>query len=110
MSDLIDRKAAIKALGKRPIVLMGSGYGLAQRNQYDIDKLAIETVPSSEPEQKTGTWILAKPYEEQRVWWECSVCGHVIYSESEADRREFHAYCGRCGAKMEGRANDERPD
>lgn len=32
--------------------------------------------------------------------WECSECGKVIYSESLSDRREFHAFCGRCGAYM----------
>jgi DNA-directed RNA polymerase subunit RPC12/RpoP len=33
-------------------------------------------------------------------WWKCSECGQVIYSETEKDRREYHAFCGRCGAKM----------
>jgi len=50
MSDLIDRRAAIDALGERPMVWMDSDYEIAQRNQYDMDKLAIETVPSAQPE------------------------------------------------------------
>lgn len=37
--------------------------------------------------------------------WECSECGNVIYSESLSDRREFHAFCGRCGAYMWKRYN-----
>ena len=47
MSDLIDRQAAIDALGERPMVWMDSDYEIAQRNQWDVDKLAIETVPSA---------------------------------------------------------------
>lgn len=52
--DLIDRKMAIDALGERPMVWTDSDYEIAQRNQYDMDKLAIETVPSAQPERDTG--------------------------------------------------------
>ena len=47
--DLIERQATIEALGERPMVLADSDYEIAQRNQYDMDKLAIETVPSAQP-------------------------------------------------------------
>ena len=50
MDDLISRQAAIDALGERPMVWMDSDYEIAQRNQYDMDKLAIEAVPSAQPE------------------------------------------------------------
>lgn len=33
--------------------------------------------------------------------WECSVCGHMIYSETVLDRKTFHKWCGKCGAKMD---------
>lgn len=53
--DLISRKAAIEALGERPMVWMDDDdYALGERSQYDMDKLAIETVPSAQPEQR---WI-----------------------------------------------------
>lgn len=49
MNDLISRKAAIDALGERPTVWIDDDeYSLGQRNQYDCDKLAIETVPSAQ--------------------------------------------------------------
>lgn len=54
MSDLIDRQAAINALGERPMVWTDSDYEIAQRNQYDMDKLAIETVPAAQTERQ---WI-----------------------------------------------------
>ena len=49
MSDLISRQEAIDALGERPMVWTDNDeYSLGQRNQYDCDRLAIETVPSAQ--------------------------------------------------------------
>ena len=55
MSNLIDRQAAIDALGERPMVWVESDYELGARNQYDADVLALETVPSAQPEKRTET-------------------------------------------------------
>lgn len=48
--DLNDRQEEIDALGERPMVWIGSDYALRERNQYDADVRAIETVPSAQPE------------------------------------------------------------
>ena len=49
--DLISRKAAIDALGERPMVWTDDDqYALGERNQYDMNRLAIETLPSAQPE------------------------------------------------------------
>ena len=70
--------------------------------QESID--TIEALPSGAPQPKIGHWIAQPSNKEQGerdfIWWKCSECGHVIFSESDRDRKEFHAYCGRCGAKM----------
>ena len=65
MIDLISRQAAIDALGERPMVWVGSDYELGARNQYDADVLALETVPSAQPEplsdaytKAVWTWLL----------------------------------------------------
>ena len=50
MSDLISRQVAVDALGERPMVWVDSDYELGARNQYDADVLALETVPSAQPE------------------------------------------------------------
>lgn len=51
MNDPIDRQAAIDALGERPVIWTDKiDYILGARNQYDMDRLAIETVPSAQPE------------------------------------------------------------
>lgn len=61
-------------------------------NDIDFEKEPLET-------QKTGEWI-TQPSNIPNVLWKCSECGTVIYSESEQDRKEFHKYCGKCGAVM----------
>ena len=49
MNDLISRRAALNALGERPTVWTDDDdYALGERNQYDMDRLAIETVPSAQ--------------------------------------------------------------
>ena len=49
--DLISRQDAIDALGERPLFWSDNDdYTLGTRNQYDMDRLAIETVPSAQPE------------------------------------------------------------
>lgn len=50
MSDLISRKAAIDALGEKPMVWSKyDDYALGERSQWQKDKLAIESVPSAQP-------------------------------------------------------------
>ena len=51
MTDTISRQQAIDALGERPMVWTDNdNYSLGQRNQYDFDRLALELVPSAEPQ------------------------------------------------------------
>ena len=51
MEDLISRKSAIEALGEEPIVWDDNAdYELGQRSQWEADKLAIESVPSAQPD------------------------------------------------------------
>ena len=65
----------------------------------------IEALQPITPQPKIGRWILQPSNKEQGerdfIWWKCSECGQVIYSETEQDRREYHSYCGRCGTKMQ---------
>lgn len=59
----------------------------------------VDTVPSAD--RPRGEWIhTPNGIDRDFVWWVCSECGHKIFSETEKDRIEFHAYCGRCGAEM----------
>lgn len=65
MDDLISRQAALDALGKRPTVWTDDNdYAHGMRNQYDMDRLAIETVP---PAQPTDEEIQRMQYIEQAM-------------------------------------------
>lgn len=49
LDDTISRQAALGALGERPVVWSDNDdYTLGARNQYDMDRLALETVPSAQ--------------------------------------------------------------
>ena len=92
MDDLISRQTAIDALGERPMVWTSDDdYALGERNQYDIDRLAIETVPSAD----------VQPVRHER-WNKIDVsglascgCGYIT------DRYSVFNYCPHCGARME---------
>lgn len=98
MDDLIKRQDAIDALGERPMVWMDNDdYALGERSQYDMDKLAIETVPSAHPERKQGKWIHKGAY-----CFACDQCGdlvsiNVYIVQHVYDRFKF---CPNCGADM----------
>ena len=97
MSDLISRQKALDGLKYE--MKYGAEIDICGLDTaYDI----IENIQSAEPERKKGTWEVQPSTGDDRpfIWWKCSVCGHVIFSETERDRREFHAFCGRCGAEM----------
>lgn len=48
MAEYIDRQTAIDALGERPVAWTDNGYNLGCVAQYDLNRLAIETVPSAD--------------------------------------------------------------
>lgn len=69
MSDLIDRQAAIDALGEKPFAGTGDEYDYEQglQNQWERDVVAIKILPSAQPETQ---WIPCSerlPKEKQSV-------------------------------------------
>ena len=107
MSDLIERQAAIDALGERPIVWTDDNqYALGERNQYDIDRLAIETLPSAQPERD----VPIKPNETTDKAWGipsrqavCPKCGyylgHIAFLDGYKGKRI--TYCETCGQAID---------
>ena len=98
-ADCISRQALIEEFAD-----MREGYPIMTDEQLTAEDVikTILSMPMVQP--KTGEWILQPSNKEQGerdfIWWKCSECGQVIFSETEKDRREFHAFCSRCGAKM----------
>lgn len=97
--DLISRAEAIDALGERPMVWAGSDYELGARNQYDADVLALETVPSAQPERKKGKWV--KEYWNGEHTRKCSACNITQTVTTYRGKVNF-SYCPYCGADMRG--------
>ena len=73
---------------------------------YDVSIVGRRTIISKVAERKKGEWKVQTDEDRPFIWWKCSECGHIIFSESERDRRTFHAFCGRCGADMRGDSDD----
>lgn len=80
-------------------------FGMSRKAFKDLYN-GMDELPPVMPKMKPrkGHWIVQPSNKEQGerdfIWWKCSECGQVIFSETEHDRLEFHAFCGRCGAEM----------
>lgn len=96
MSDLISRQAVENITWEEP----------SYTDPLNVLTEVREKVRALPSVENKGEWIPQPSNKEQGerdfIWWKCSKCGQVIYSETEHDRREFHAFCGRCGADMRG--------
>lgn len=97
MNDLISRQAAIDAVAKN---LKGLFI-----EYEDVAEKIINKVPSAQPEQKKGHWIVVtrhehypsgKPYEQLQ----CPFC-------KKFDHNGDGNFCGYCGARMEKEGKDE---
>ena len=74
--------------------------GFVAHSMTDVDT-ALDMAIEALKDRPKGEWIHSpNGIDRDFIWWVCSECGHKIFSETEKDRREFHAYCGRCGAYM----------
>ena len=93
--DLIDRQAAIDAVGSMLRRKFGVGGDLAE--------ITIADLPSAEPQRKKGRWMK----HEDRSCWYCSEChadNYFAYSwNSNTGTNEFQDnFCPNCGAEMTG--------
>ena len=89
--DTISRTAALDALGERPMLWINNDeYTLGARNQYDMDRLAIETVPSAQPE--TAKRIVGKSRDGMTLWYQCDMCGEPVDAQDN--------FCRGCGRRL----------
>ena len=91
--DLIERRAAIDALeatkDKSAKGDIGCFYNTIIQNNID----ALKSLPSAQPDRKTGKWIL-KPNIYGVVY--CSECDFELHINNTN-------FCPNCGAKMEAK-------
>ena len=110
--DCISRKSIKQKLQEHHdffVNAYGGFSNLPQNDKSRVDEIInciamVVNEPSVTPQPRKGHWIVQPSNKEQGerdfIWWKCSECGQVIFSETEKDRKEFHAFCGRCGADM----------
>ena len=95
MSDLISRQDAIKAVHEefdKCLVWDESG----ERTADEVDRI-LDSVPSAQPERKTGRWTrisMDKYIRHAQAWYRCSECSAEFIGK--------YKYCGNCGADMRG--------
>jgi len=87
MNDLISRQAAIDELDK-------GAWGV----EWDktLAKTMIESLPSAQPERKTGRWI---PVTNGRGGHECDLC-HNYAPSWQTGEEHLTDFCPNCGAYM----------
>jgi len=90
MSELIRKQDALNALGERPPVWTGSDYELGQRNQYDLDRLHLELVPSAQP--VTAKRIVGKSRDGMTLWYQCDMCNEPVDVQD--------SFCRGCGRRL----------
>ena len=111
MDDLISRQEAIAALGERPMSWTDSEYELGSRNQFDTDRLAIETVPSVDAAPvRRGRLKITDAYPHNVYCSECYVTFAQTHWEVWEDGTLPRNFCPNCGADMRemGDSNEER--
>lgn len=109
MSDLISRQAAqieLQLRAKKYVVhdcTDGKTRTIKDDNFISVDDMldVLKTLPSAQPERKTGRWIR---YDKRFLWrfdYKCSECGNYLdFSGVNAGRGSAN-FCPNCGAKME---------
>jgi DNA-directed RNA polymerase subunit RPC12/RpoP len=105
--DLISRQQAVDALCKSEC-----GWNNAECRHKDgtdfcvtCDNVKIiKSLPSAQPERKTGHWIKSDMQRWYDVWL-CSECGEK--TDSAVMSKPRYKYCPMCGAKMEEGREDE---
>ena len=84
MSDLIRREDLVKELNAQFAV-----GDITREIANDI----LNHIPSAEPEQKKGNWIVKEEdWRKQLEWDECSECGFTTTKQ--------YNFCPNCGADM----------
>lgn len=103
MEDLINRQAAIDALGEAPEIWTDSPEEFAALLQWEMDVTAIKALPSAE--RKTGRWEMT--VRDGRLFRRCTKCGWMQRIDLTSTRGYRYNFRPHCGAEMRGDNNGE---
>ena len=90
-SDLIDRKAALKAINS-----WRGRFSEEYNEAIDDCENSIKELPTMQPERKMGKWTLGFDNIYMEKYYYCSRCGCRKYGRHEP----IDYFCSNCGAKM----------
>ena len=90
-SDLIDRKAALKAINS-----WRGRFSEEYNEAIDDCENSIKELPTIQPERKMGKWTLGFDNIYMEKYYYCSRCGCRKYGRHEP----IDYFCSNCGAKM----------
>lgn len=100
MDDLISRQAAIDILYKFAGCIVDTPNGDYCR-AYEASRYKLETLPSVQPERKSGKWIPHGDDDGEHYGDRCSVCGEwYVMIDGRTN------YCPNCGADMRGEEDE----
>ena len=91
MSDLIDRDALKKAIGK----VYGCDWDYVDKYFHVAE--AVNSLPSAEPERKKGEWIKVGYFGRS---YKCNQCGNYLDFDGVNAGRGDVNFCPNCGAEM----------
>ena len=94
MSDLISRQAVIDTIETDCSWDIFNEWGSRTPTGECIIN-AIKSVPSVEPERKTGKW------KHMVGWWECNQCHAEYTGMPTCMGKVIYEYCPMCGSRME---------
>ena len=94
MDEYIERAAAIKALGERPLNWDDKPDEVQAVWDYDLHRSAILSVRAANVAPVVyGKWVPFKSEHAGNIWY-CSACGIGFAAQTY--------FCPHCGAKMDG--------
>ena len=100
MPEYIEREAVMKTAKNGN----HSDFGISMADLTSLREVLEDTPTADVAEVKHGEWKLCyEDWRKQIAGDECSVCGFQHFGVSIS---HYH-YCPRCGARMDGGANDE---
>ena len=98
MDDLISRQAAIDEIARF--------IGYLDEDMITRLQIALERLPSVEPERKNGKWMQDWLAEKLDIYL-CSECGQPLQLRDEYGNKAKVNFCPNCGADMRGEQDDE---
>ena len=102
-NDFINAHELVNAISR--ICCFSTRWSDGSAEDYWIDRNAVLGLIFNAPPESIVSINYGKWEHKGGDEWSCSVCGHVIHTESSWEKPTYK-YCSECGARMEIDNND----